>query len=147
MHPAGSVDLVLVSLPARLLLGRPQQRTRQRHEQFSATDVLTVSAIVLRPGGYLVAVTNGDGRKDATRDPGSETVALCGEIGLAYWQHIVALLVPIEDGQLQSPSRRPPRDATPGHPLVVHQDVHVFRKPIAAQERRCNELDEARRAA
>lgn len=64
MHPAGSADLVLVSLPAQLLLGRQQQHTHQPDKQLSelsAADVLTASAVVLRPGGYLIAVLDGDG--------------------------------------------------------------------------------------
>jgi hypothetical protein len=142
VHPAGSVDLIVVSLPAPPV---PGHRTRQGQKQLSAADVLTASAAVLCPGGYLVAVTDQDGHADVTRDLGSETVALGSELGLAYWQHVVALLVPIESGRLQPRSRRPARDAKPGLPHVVHQDVHVFRKPAAAsagaQQR--SEADEA----
>ncbi len=132
VHPGGSADLILVSLPAVLLLGHRQRRTRKWHQQFSALDVLTASAIVLRPGGFL-AITCGAEHEATARDLGGGTVSLCAELGLAYWQHIVALLVPINDSQLKP--RRPRRRAQPELPRIVHADIHVFRKPTAA--RRC----------
>lgn len=132
-HPGGSVDLIVVSLPAVLLLGRRQDHSIW-HARFSAFDLLTACAIVLRPGGYLVAVTDGDELEGAAHDLGSTTVSLCGELGLHYWQHIVCLLVPVEGGELK-PRRL--RRVQPGLPQVVHQNVHVFRKPdpTSAHER------------
>jgi hypothetical protein len=132
VHPAGSVDLVLASLPALLLLGRRQEHTLQWHSRFSAFDVLTAAAIVLRPGGYLVTATSAAEMEGSARDLGAETVTLCAELGLAYWQHIVALLVPIQDGKLKPRRRRRRRQqAWPAPPRVVHADVHVFHKPTA----------------
>jgi len=147
VHPGGSADLILVSLPALLLLGRREDHSRRWHQRFSAFDVLTAAAIVLRPGGYLVTVSGSDsGELEGTaRDLGSETVSLCAELGLAYWQHIIALLVPIDDGQLK-PRRRRRRATQPGLPRIVHQDVHVFRKPTA-ETRRDNANTDARWAA
>jgi hypothetical protein len=151
VHPAGSVDLIVVFLPAVLLLGHRQEQTRRSQTRFDALDLLTAAAIVLRPGGYLVAVTNSDelNGSDLDLDLGSETVALCEQLGLRYWQHIVALLVPIDDGQLK-PSRRcrrRPCVETTTKPRVVHQNVHVFRKPKVAEARADSETLGSRRAA
>jgi len=151
VHPAGSVDLILVFLPAALLIGRRQEHTRRWQTRFDAVDLLTAAAIVLRPGGYLVAVTNGDELHGGDRDLdlGSETVSLCEQLGLCYWQHIVALLVPIDDGQLK-PSRRcrrRPCVEPTTKPRIVHQNVHVFRKPTAAEARADSETLDSRRAA
>ncbi len=147
VHPGGSADLILVFLPAVLLLGR-QENTRRWHTRFDALDVLSAAATVLRPGGYLVAVSTGDELHGSGRDPGSETVSLCAELGLRYWQHIVALLVPIDDGQLKaSPRRRRRRGADPTSPQIVHQNVHVFRKPTAAETRTASQNINTRRAA
>jgi len=148
VHPGGSADLIILSLPALLLLGRREDHSRRWHVRFSAFDVLTASAIVLRPGGYLVTVTgSSNGELEGTaRDLGTETVSLCAELGLAYWQHIVALLVPIDDSQLK-PRRRQRRAERAGLPRIVHQDVHVFRKPTATQTRLNNANGDARWAA
>jgi hypothetical protein len=110
--------------------------------------VLNASAVVLRPGGFLAAVTGGPQRQAIKRDLGGETVSLCAELGLAYWQHIVALLAPIDDSQLKPHQHRDRHaEAAPAH--VVHADVHIFRKPAdtseAAQQR--NADPEARCAA
>jgi hypothetical protein len=139
VHPAGSANLVVVSLPAALLLGRRQRASRRWRQPFSAHDLLKASAVVLRPGGFLAAVTGGPLRQAIKRDLGGETVSLCAELGLAYWQHIVALLVPVDDGQLKPHQHRDRRHAEAAPSQVVHADVHVFRKPAgtsgAAQQR------------
>jgi hypothetical protein len=132
VHPGGSADLIVVSLPAVLLLGRRQDHTRTWHARFSAFDVLTACQVVLRPGGYLVAVTGGDELEGAAHDLGSTTVSLCSELGLRYWQHIICLLAPIEGGELKPRRRRRRRRSQTGLPRVVHQNVHVFRKPDPA---------------
>jgi hypothetical protein len=95
-------------------------------------------ATVLRPGGYLaVATSNAPG---TGREPGAETVARCAQLGLCYWQHIVCLLVPIDNGALR-PVHAPDRTA---EATVVHRDLHVFRKPPATDARPSTQ---ARRAA
>jgi modification methylase len=133
VHPGGSVDLILVFLPAVLLPARRQEHTRRWQTHFDAVDLLTAAATVLRPGGYLAAVTNSDELHGSGRDLGSETVLLCEQLGLRYWQHIVALLVPINGGQLKPPRRsRRGRAVEPTRPQIVHQNVHVFRKPTTA---------------
>ena len=134
VHPAGSANLIVVSLPTALLLGRRQRASKRWRQPFSARDVLNASAVVLRPGGFLAAVTGGPQKRSLTRDLGGETVSLCAELGLAYWQHIVALLAPIDDSQLKPYQHRDRRhaEAAPAH--VVHADVHVFRKPAGTSE-------------
>lgn len=137
VHPGGSTDLIVVSLPAVLLLGHRLDHSRTWHARFSAFDLLRACQVVLRPGGYLVALTGGDELEGAAHDLGSATVSLCSELGLRYWQHIVCLLVPIEGGELKPRRRRRRRRPLPGLPRVVHQNVHVFRKPdpTSAHER------------
>ena len=53
-------------------------------------------------------------RQASGRDLGGETVSLCAELGLAYWQHIVALLAPIDDGQLKPHQRSQPSSCRGG---------------------------------
>jgi hypothetical protein len=147
VHPAGSADLILVFLPAALLLGHRQEHSRRWRTRFDAVDLLTAAAIVLRPGGYLVAVTGGE-LHGSGRDPGSETVLLCEEFGLRYWQHIVCLLVPIDGGKLNPPDRsRQRRSVEPTGSRLVHQNVHVFRKPTADEAQADSQTIDTRRAA
>jgi SAM-dependent methyltransferase len=152
VHPGGSVDLILVFLSAVLLHGQRQEHTRRWRTRFDAVDLLAAAAVVLRPGGYLVAVTNSDelhgSGSGSGRDLGSETVLLCERLGLRYWQHIVALLVPINGGQLKPPRRRRRRGVEPTtKPRVVHRNVHVFRKPTADEARADSQTIDTRRAA
>jgi hypothetical protein len=150
VHPAGSVDLILVFLPTALLLGHRQEHTRRWRTRFDVVDLLTAAAIVLRPGGYLVAVTSSDelDGSGSGRDLGSETVSLCEELGLRYWQHIVALLVPIDGGKLKPPRRsRWHRGVERTAPRIVHRNVHVFRKPTPDEARADNQRIDSRRAA
>jgi hypothetical protein len=134
VHPAGSVDLILLSLPAVLLYGR-QEHSRRWHQPFTAFEMLAAAASVLRPGGYLVTVSKSAELEGTPRDLASDVVPLCAELGLAYWQHVIALLVPIDHGQLK-PRRHPRRRRTcaPLLPPIAHADVQVFRKPITAAE-------------
>jgi hypothetical protein len=127
VHPGGSADLILTFLPA------------------DAADRLSPAAVVLRPGGYFVAITTADELDSAARDTASETVSHCEELGLHYWQHIVALLVPIEGGELKAThTRQHANDATP---RIVHQNVHVFRKPTTADACASSQSIETRSAA
>jgi hypothetical protein len=95
---------------------------------------------VLRPGGYLAVTTSN--APGSGREPGAETVARCAQLGLCYWQHIVCLLVPIDNGQL-APVHTPRRSARAAA-TVVHRDLHVFRKPPVTDARPSTQ---ARRAA
>jgi len=148
VHPGGSVDLIVLFLPAALLLRPRPKRNGRSQASLGAVDLLTAAAIVLRPGGYLVAVTN-DELHRAGRDPGSETVSLCEELALRYWQHIVCLLVPIDGDQLRPPQPGRQRHGvkSPTESRVVHQNVHVFRKPTASEALADSQMIASRRAA
>lgn len=71
----------------------------------------------------------------ALRNLSGETIALCEDAGLLYWQRIIGLLASIREGELvMRPSfwqmlytrrRRALGDRT--H-VVAHEDVLVFRK-------------------
>ncbi len=90
---------------------------------------------MLRSGGYLAVATSST--PGTGREPGGETVARCAQLGLRYWQHVVCLLVPIDNGALRH-VQRPDRSA---EATVVHRDLHVFHKPPAvaapSSEARC----------
>lgn len=100
------------------------------------TEIYAACAAVLKPGGFFVCVTK-DLRSDgALRNLSGETIALCEDAGLLYWQRIIGLLASIRDGELvMRPSfwqmlytrrRRALGDRT--H-VVAHEDVLVLRKP------------------
>jgi hypothetical protein len=98
-------------------------------------DVYAACATVLRPGGFLVLVTK-DMRSDgALRNLSGETIRLCQDAGLRYWQRIVGLLATIHDSELvMRPSlwqvlnvRRARAHGERTH-VVAHEDVLVFRK-------------------
>jgi modification methylase len=101
-------------------------------------DVYEACAAVLKPGGFLVSVTK-DMRSaggGALRNLSGETVALCQDAGLLYWQRVIGLLATVHDSELvMRPSfwqtlharrRRAKGDRTQ---VVAHEDVLVFRKP------------------
>jgi hypothetical protein len=147
VHPGGSIDLIVVFLPSALLLG-PRQEPSGAQPRVGAVDLLTAAAVVLRPGGYLVAVTNSEECHGSGRDLGSETMSLCGGRGLRYWQHIVCLLATIDGDRLKPPHRsRRGRDVESRAPRVVHQNAHVFRKPEPAESQAIDQVVDSRRAA
>jgi DNA modification methylase len=99
-------------------------------------------ATVLKPGGFMVCVTkdmrSGTGG-GALRNLSGETIALCQDAGLLYWQRVIGLLATVRDDELvMRPSfwqtlharrRRAKGDRTQ---VVAHEDVLVFRKPLVA---------------
>jgi modification methylase len=101
-------------------------------------------AAVLKPGGFMVCVTKDmrSGRGGALRNLSCETIALCEEAGLLYWQRVIGLLATLGDGELvMRPSfwqtlharrRLAKGDRTQ---VVAHEDVLVFRKPLVAGAR------------
>jgi modification methylase len=99
-------------------------------------DVYAACAAVLRPGGFLVLVTK-DMRSDgALRNLSGETIQLCQDTGLRYWQRVIGLLATVHDSELvMRPSlwqvlnvRRARSHGERTH-VVAHEDVLVFRKP------------------
>ena len=89
-------------------------------------------------------------------DLAGETVALCQQAGLLYWQHVIALHAAIRDSQLvprpsfwQLSTTRNALARGEHVQLVCHEDVLVFRKPdtaVAATTRR-RQQNKTRRAA
>lgn len=98
-------------------------------------DIYAACAAVLKPGGFFVCVTKDLRTDGALRNLSGETIALCEDAGLLYWQRIIGLLASIRDGELvMRPSfwqmlytrrRRALGDRT--H-VVAHEDVLVLRK-------------------
>ena len=98
--------------------------------------VYAACAAVLKPGGFLVVVTKNLRAGGAMRDLAGDTVQLCQQAGLLYWQHVIALHAAIRDSDLVP---RPSfwqlttiRDALARGQrlhLVCHEDVLVFRRP------------------
>jgi hypothetical protein len=123
-RPRGSVDLILISVPPLLAPESPRRSCAWRR-RFSVFEVCQASASVLRPGGFLLAVT-GSAEHEGTAGHLRAVMMQFGcRLRLEYWQHIVALLSPPEAVQL-----KPPLDSRAAPPLVEHADVLVFRKPI-----------------
>jgi modification methylase len=104
---AGHVDLIIMSSANR---------------DGAAAAVYAACAAALKPGGFLAVVTAAVRAGDPLGNLAGETVALCEQAGLLYWQHVIALRAPIRDGKL-APHRVQ---------LVCHDDVLVFRKPDLA---------------
>jgi spermidine synthase len=104
-------------------------------------EIYRACAAVLKPGGFLVAVTKDmrSGGGGALRNLSGETIALCEDVGLLYWQRVIGLLATVRDDDLvMRPSfwqtlharrRRAKGDRTQ---VVAHEDVLVFRKPLVA---------------
>lgn len=99
-------------------------------------EIYSACAAVLKPGGFLVIVTKELRAGGALHNLAGGTIALCREVGLLYWQHVIALLTAIRDGELvPRPSfwqltqvRKALARGERIH-LVCHEDVLVFRKP------------------
>jgi tRNA G10 N-methylase Trm11 len=92
-------------------------------------------ARLLAPGGFLVLVTKNMRAGGTLSNLTGDTTRLCQHAGLDYWQHIVALLATIRDGELRPrPSlwqllnlRHALARGERTH-LVCHEDVLVLRK-------------------
>jgi modification methylase len=164
--PYGRVDLVLTSPPYACEVGELDKhawgsganlcRTEDRNYSTNRANlghargrryldamaaIYQASAAVLKPGGFLVTVTKELRAGGALHNLAGDTIALCEQAGLRYWQHVIALLATVRDDDLVArPSfwqRTQTRKALErGDPvaLVVHEDVLVFRKPIARAE-------------
>jgi modification methylase len=116
--------------------------------------VYRACAAVLKPGGFMVCVTKDmrSGGGGALRNLSGETIALCEDVSLLYWQRVIGLLATVRDDELvMRPSfwqtlharrRRAKGDRTQ---VVAHEDVLVFRKPLVAASKASAAL--TRRAA
>lgn len=158
---SGAVDLILTSPPYACEvadvneIGGPDPLRRDDTTNYSrdrrnlgharGTDYLTAMAeiyrscaAVLKPGGFMVCVTKDmrSGGGGALRNLSCETIALCQDAGLLYWQRVIGLLATVGDRELiMRPSfwqtlharrRLAKGDRTQ---VVAHEDVLVFRKP------------------
>ena len=102
-------------------------------------EMYTACAAALKPGGFLVVVTKNLRAGGELHDLAGDTVELCQQAGLLYWQHVIALHAAIRDSELVprpsfwqlSTTRRALARGERLH-LVCHEDVLVFRKPDAA---------------
>jgi hypothetical protein len=100
---------------------------------------LAARAALLRPGGLLIAVSRNQQQKDRLVDLAAQTIRAAEQAGLAYLQHVIALLAPVQAGQLRPRvtgwQRRTVRARLAcGEPAqhTVHADVLVFTAPEAA---------------
>lgn len=171
---AGSVDLILTSPPYACQiemiggsLGAKDTRNynadrrnlghaRGTHYREAMAGVYAASAAALKPGGFLVVVTKNLRSGGELHDLAGETVALCQQTGLLYWQHVIALHAAIRDSQLvprpsfwQLSTTRKALARGERVQLGCHEDVLVFRKPdtaVAATTRR-RQPNKTRRAA
>lgn len=104
-------------------------------------DIYRACAAVLKPGGFLVCVTKDmrSGGGGALRNLSGETIALCEDAGLIYWQRVISLLATVRDSELvmrpsfwQTLHARRRREKGDRTQVVAHEDVLVFRKPQQA---------------
>ena len=138
-HPCGAVDLVLLSAT---LLPAEQRQPRRRHwwtPTASGDQLLSACTALLRPGGFLLFAAPTADPDAAGNDLVSELVQVGQSHGLQYWQHVIVLCAPIENGQLH------PTGTTTG--TRCHGDLLAFRKPEAANEQQERENIDARWAA
>lgn len=75
------------------------------------------------------------------RNLAGETIALCEQAGLNYWQHVVALLATVRGAELiprpsfwQILQTRKAISRGERPQLVCHEDVLVFRRPPSAEQ-------------
>jgi DNA modification methylase len=102
-------------------------------------DVYAACAAALKPGGYLVLVTKDMRSAGALNDLSGDTIQLCQENGLQYWQRIIGLLATVRDSEIvmrpslwQILATRRARDRGELWHVVAHEDVLVFRNAPAA---------------
>lgn len=116
-HHCRDVALVLLlSQPAQ-----PAAPSRSGRRRDSSGELVAACAALLRPGGFLVATPP---RRDQGGDPVAGLVELGQAHGLSYWQHVIALAVPIREGTLLAADRDEPR---------CHLDLVILRKPPAGK--------------
>ena len=63
-------------------------------------DIYRACAAVLKPGGFLVSLPRTCALAGgALRNLSGETIALCEDAGLIYWQRVISLLASVRDGE------------------------------------------------
>lgn len=162
--PYRRADLVLVSPPyacevadveptARRSGGLPVKETAnysdspdnlghaRSHTYLTAmAEIYAACERVLKPGGFLVVVTNDTRERGKLRNLVGNTVTLCENAGLDYWQHVIALLAAVRDDELiprvsfwQTLYLRNALARAERVQPVCHEDVLVVRKPPPAK--------------
>jgi modification methylase len=102
----------------------------------AVSEIYQACAETLKPGGFLVLVTKDMRSKGALRNLSGQTIDLCEQAGLQYWQRIIGLLATIRASEIvMRPSfwqtlqtRRAHERGEQTH-VVAHEDILVFRKP------------------
>lgn len=151
---AGAVDLLIAAPPAYETGGRQPKSSGQQdcpscradlwmltHQQLAA--FLTAAAGVLRPEGYLAIITTARYVGGRLIDPAPWIIRHCGEAGLRYIQHVIALRVPVGEDSLVVQAEPidfaelRKADASVLPPVVsVHADVCLFVKVSRVGEAR-----------
>ncbi len=129
--PYGRVEDALNPAPPSGTAGRGEE------SYLSAMAVVYgACARMLKPGGFLVLVVKNMRADGALRNLAGESTLLCRHAGLDYWQHAIALLAAVHEGELRPrPSfwqllhARNALARGERTQLVCHEDVLVFRKP------------------
>ncbi|WP_284747720.1 hypothetical protein [Amycolatopsis sp. RTGN1] len=115
-------ELIITTLPAN------------RGADGSVEAVALAAAQALTFGGILAVYTHSDWSTGRLIDPSGQMIAAAQNADLLYLQHVVTLLTPIRNGQLQVPRSPAPDDggahartsgASASH-VRVHGDVLVF---------------------
>ncbi len=99
-------------------------------------EVYEACAAVLKPGGFLILVTKDMRSGGKLHNLSGDTITLCENLGLNYWQRIIGLLATVRDSEIvMRPSfwqtlhaRRMRARGERAH-VVAHEDMLVFRKP------------------
>jgi hypothetical protein len=100
---------------------------------------LAARAALLRPGGLLITISRNQQHQGRLVDLAAQTIRAAEQAGLAYLQHVIALLAPVQAGQLwprvtgwQRRTVRARLARGECAQLAVHADVLVFATPEAA---------------
>ena len=103
------------------------------------SEVYEACIAVLKPGGFLVLVTKDMRSGGKLHNLSGDTITLCEDLGLNYWQRIIGLLATIRDSEIvmrpsfwQTLHARRTRARGERTHVVAHEDVLVFRKPHPA---------------
>lgn len=103
-------------------------------------EIYRVCAATLKPGGFFVCVTKNMRARGALCNLSGDTIALCENAGLLYWQHVIGLLATVRDSELvmrpslwQTLHVRRYRARGDRTQVAAHEDVLVFRKPLPSK--------------
>jgi modification methylase len=98
-HPASLARMTYGSLDQTL--AHPTATPCRESYLSAMAAVYTACARMLAPGGFLVLVLRDMRVAGALRNLTGDSVRLCQQAGLAYHQHVIALLASIDKGELR----------------------------------------------